>query len=309
MKLHNIHSIRKKAYKITTNSKHSYAVSPNLLQRNFTANKPNQKWVGDITYIPTDEGWPYTAIVKDLCLKKIVGYAFSSRIDTNLTVSALEMAVNRQKPQTNLIFHSDRGVQYASLGYREALAKHSITQSMSGKGDKYHDIRQVIWAFERVRKTIQKKYGKENRLLFKRSKRLLTMRKAKPSPEQLEQVGYLLYLSDDLISAYFLKEKFYDMIDCKDRNQAEKLMYQWILLAQASRLTDHNKCADTLQNWAKPIFDTFRYPFTNGFTEGCNNKIKVLKRNAYGYRNFARFRNRILHIFYHKHFAIEKVAA
>ena len=137
MKQHNIHSIRKKAYKITTNSKHSYAVSPNLLQRNFTANKPNQKWVGDITYISTDEGWLYTAIVKDLCLKKIVGYAFSSRIDTNLTVPALEMAVNRQKPQTNLIFHSDRGVQYASLGYREALAKHSITQSMSGKGDPY----------------------------------------------------------------------------------------------------------------------------------------------------------------------------
>ena len=70
-------------------------------------------------------------------LKKSVGYAFSSRIDTNLTVSAPEMAVNRQKPQTNLIFHSDQGVQYASLGYREALAKHSITQSISGKGDSY----------------------------------------------------------------------------------------------------------------------------------------------------------------------------
>ena len=137
MKLHNTHSIRKKAYKITTNSKHSYAVSPNLLQRNFTAEKPNQKWVGDITYIPTDEGWLYAAIVKDLCLKKIVGYAFSNRIDTNLTVSALEMAINRQKPQTNLIFHSDRGVQYASGGYREALAKHNINQSMSGKGDPY----------------------------------------------------------------------------------------------------------------------------------------------------------------------------
>ena len=102
MKLHNIHSIRKRAYKITTNSNHSYAVSPNLLQRNFTANKPNQKWVGDITYIPTDEGWLYAAIVKDLCLKKIVGYAFSSRIDTNLTVSALEMAVNRQKPHHHI---------------------------------------------------------------------------------------------------------------------------------------------------------------------------------------------------------------
>ena len=88
----------------------NYAVSPNLLKRDFAADKPNQKWVDDITYIPTDEGWLYAAIVKDLCLKKI-----SSRIDTNLTVSALKMAVNRQKPQDNLIFHSDRGVQYASI--------------------------------------------------------------------------------------------------------------------------------------------------------------------------------------------------
>ena len=137
MKLYNIHSIRKRAFKITTNSKHNYAVSPNLLKRDFTAAKPNKKWVGDITYIPTDEGWLYAAIVKDLCLKKIVGYAFSSRIDTNLTVSALKMAVSRQRPQNDLIFHSDRGVQYASAGYREALAQYNITQSMSRKGDPY----------------------------------------------------------------------------------------------------------------------------------------------------------------------------
>lgn len=96
-----------------------------------------KKRVGDITYIHTDEGWLYAAIVKDLCLKKIVGYAFSSRIDTNLTVTALKMAVNRQKPQDNLIFHSDRGVQYASAGYREALAEYDITQSMSRKGEPY----------------------------------------------------------------------------------------------------------------------------------------------------------------------------
>lgn len=137
MKLYNIHSIRKRAFRITTNSKHNYAVSPNILKRDFTANKANQKWVGDITYIPTDEGWLYVAIVKDLCLKKIVGYAFSSRIDTDLTVAALKMAVNRQKPHDDLIFHSDRGVQYASTGYREALAKYNITQSMSRKGEPY----------------------------------------------------------------------------------------------------------------------------------------------------------------------------
>lgn len=137
MKLYNIHSIRKRAFRITTNSNHNYAVSPNILNRDFTADKPNQKWVGDITYIPTDEGWLYAAIVKDLCLKKIAGYSFSSRIDTNLTVTALKMAVNRQKPQDNLIFHSDRGVQYASAGYREALAEYNITQSMSRKGEPY----------------------------------------------------------------------------------------------------------------------------------------------------------------------------
>ena len=137
MKLYNIHSIRKRAFRITTNSNHNYAVSPNILNRDFTADKPNQKWVGDITYIPTDEGWLYAAIVKDLCLKKIVGYSFSSRIDTNLTVTALKMALNRQKPQDNLIFHSDRGVQYASAGYREALAEYNFTQSMSRKGEPY----------------------------------------------------------------------------------------------------------------------------------------------------------------------------
>ena len=137
MKQHQIHSIRKKAYRVTTNSNHHYAVSPNLLQRDFSSAKPNQKWVGDITYIPTDEGWLYTAVVKDLCLKKIVGYAFSSRIDANLAIAALEMAVKRENPQDGLIFHSDRGVQYASAKFREALAKYGITQSMSRKGDPY----------------------------------------------------------------------------------------------------------------------------------------------------------------------------
>ncbi len=175
--------------------------------------------------------------------------------------------------------------------------------------DKYHYIRQIIWAFERVRKNIQKKYEKENRLLFKHSKRILTMRSSKLSPEQLQQVEYLMYLSDDLRSAYYLKEKFYEVIDCPDSQQAKELMYKWILLAQASRLTDYNKCAETLQHWAKPILNTFDCPFTNGFTEGCNNKIKVLKRNAYGYRNFERFRKRILHMFNYKHQATEKVAA
>lgn len=137
MKQGNIHSVRRKAYKRTTNSNHKNPIAPNLLSRNFKFSRPNKAWVGDITYLPTAEGWLYLAIVKDLCLKKVVGYAFSDRIDTKLTLDALNMAVQRQKPGKGLIFHSDRGVQYASSAYRNALKYYSFRQSMSRKGDPY----------------------------------------------------------------------------------------------------------------------------------------------------------------------------
>lgn len=137
MKRAGLHSERKRAYRCTTNSRHAYPVAPNLLRRNFKADLPNRIWVGDITYVPTDEGRLYTAIVKDLCTKKIVGYAFSNRIDTDLTVRALQMAVQRQHPEPGLIFHSGRGVQYASTAYQRMLHRFSIPPSMSRKGDPY----------------------------------------------------------------------------------------------------------------------------------------------------------------------------
>jgi transposase InsO family protein len=137
MKMANIHSVRPKTYKRTTNSNHKNPVAPNLLKRNFSFSRHNEAWVGDITYIATGEGWLYLAVVKDLCLKKVVGYAFSDRIDTQLTLAALDMAVRRQRPKPGLIFHSDRGIQYASFAYRKALEKYRITQSMSRKGDPY----------------------------------------------------------------------------------------------------------------------------------------------------------------------------
>ena len=151
-----------------------------------------------------------------------------------------------------------------------------------------------------IKKQIQKQYGKDNRLLFKHSKRILTMRKSKLKPEQLEQVEHLLYLNDDIREAYHLKEEFYKILDSTNRADAKELMSEWIMAAQASRLKDYKDCAATLQHWSISILNTFDYPYTNGFTEGCNNKIKILKRNAYGYRNFRRFRNRILHIFNYK---------
>jgi len=137
MKQANIQSVRKKTYKKTTNSNHSNPVAPNLLGRGFRASQPKQAWVSDITYIPTGEGWLYLAIIKDLYLKKVVGYAYSDRIDTSLILSALDMAVRRQKPKRGLVFHSDRGVQYASAAFRKALDGYGFRQSMSRKGDPY----------------------------------------------------------------------------------------------------------------------------------------------------------------------------
>ena len=137
MKRLGVHSVRKRAFRVTTNSNHKHPIAPNLLKRNFYADKPNQVWVGDITYIPTREGWLYLAAVKDLCTKMVVGYAFSERIDTNLTLEALRMACQRQKPGKGLIFHSDRGVQYAATAYRRQLRGFHMVQSMSRKGDPF----------------------------------------------------------------------------------------------------------------------------------------------------------------------------
>ena len=121
----------------TTNSRHSQPIAPNLLKRQFSFEQPNEAWVGDITYIPTAEGWLYLAVVKDLCIRKIVGYAFSELTDTNLTLAALNMAYQREKPAEGLIFHSDWGVQYAAQAYWERLHALGIRQSMSRKGDPY----------------------------------------------------------------------------------------------------------------------------------------------------------------------------
>ena len=200
---------------------------------------------------------------------------------------------NLDKRETIKYFVSDMWQPYTDLA--AALFKNSTLII-----DKYHFIRQMIWAFEAVRKSEQKKYGKKNRLCFKNSKRILTKRAEKLEDYQKDRVNAILYISDNLRIAYELKEMFYEIVDTEDRNQARDLMLEWIYAAQSSGLNEYVKCSNTMINWQYGILNSFSYPYTNGFTEGCNNKIKVLKRNAYGYRNFRRFRNRILHIFNYK---------
>jgi transposase InsO family protein len=121
----------------TTDSNHDQPIAPNRLAQAPKATAPNQIWVADITYIPTQEGWLYLAAILDLYSRKIVGWAMSERLDTLLVLKALGMALLHRQPPAHLLFHSDRGVQYASADYRRALSQAGLVASMSRKGNCY----------------------------------------------------------------------------------------------------------------------------------------------------------------------------
>ena len=110
-------------------------MAPNLLDQNFVADRPNQVWLADITYVPTAEGWLYLAVILDLFTRKVVGWAMRDHMHAELTIAALTMAIQRRRPRAGLIHHSDRGSQYAAGAYREVLRAATITQSMSRKGN------------------------------------------------------------------------------------------------------------------------------------------------------------------------------
>jgi putative transposase len=123
--------IRKK----TTNSNHALEVAQNKLEREFKAEKPNQKWVADLTYIPTLEGWLFLAVVLDLFSRKIVGWSMSESLETQVVLDALEMARSSRNPRAGLLHHSDRGVQYGAGIHRLALEKFGAISSMSRRGN------------------------------------------------------------------------------------------------------------------------------------------------------------------------------
>ena len=121
----------------TTHSKHDLPVAPNRLGQQFAADRPDQKWCCDITYVPTDEGFLYVAAVMDLCSRRIVGWCMADHLRTELCAEALEMALRARGPGPGLLHHSDRGVQYASSDYRQLMESHDIEVSMSRVGNCY----------------------------------------------------------------------------------------------------------------------------------------------------------------------------
>ena len=136
MREHGLQSHQRRRLRVvTTDSKHSHAVAPNVLERNFQVQAPNQKWLADMTYVPTDEGWLYVALVLDLYARKLVGWAMSETMPQELTLHALNVALGWRHPGASLVHHSDRGSQYAAHAYRDRLEALGITVSMSRKGD------------------------------------------------------------------------------------------------------------------------------------------------------------------------------
>ena len=126
--------IRRK-YRVTTDSKHQFPVAPNLLARDFTAEVPDKVWVSDITYLATRSGWLYLTVIIDLFSRMVVGWALSSSLSHEMVVAALKRAVRKRHPGKGLVFHSDRGVQYACTDFRKELSEHGFIQSMSRKGN------------------------------------------------------------------------------------------------------------------------------------------------------------------------------
>ena len=135
MQRHGIKARSKRKFVVTTDSKHDLPIAPNLLERDFTAQRPNQVWTSDITYIATDEGWLYLAVMIDLYSRQVVGWSMQEHMQTSLVTEALRMAYLRRQPEAGLIVHSDRGSQYCGHAFQNALRAYKMQSSMSRKGD------------------------------------------------------------------------------------------------------------------------------------------------------------------------------
>ena len=136
MREHGLQSHKRRRFRVvTTDSQHAHPVAPNVLERDFHAVAPNQKWLADMTYVGTDEGWLYVALALDLYARKLVGWAMSDTMPQELTLCALDVALGWRDPEAGLVHHSDRGSQYAAKDYQLKLKARGITVSMSRKGD------------------------------------------------------------------------------------------------------------------------------------------------------------------------------
>lgn len=160
--------------------------------------------------------------------------------------------------------------------------------------DRYHWVRQIHWALDKVRKKTQKTLSEWWKKYFKKNRFYLYKKFETLDGEKKLIVLNMIERNTDLYNAWQLKEMFYEFKDSETQEQAEKLLKRFILAAEEPELPEFKECLSAVHNWATPILNSFRYRYTNAFTEGSNNTIKVLKRISYGYRRFDRFKKKIL---------------
>ena len=160
--------------------------------------------------------------------------------------------------------------------------------------DKYHVIRQVYWAMEKVRKNEQNKLSKRFRKYFKKSKHLLAKRIENLTPEEMDRLALMFEIAPRLADAYRIKNEFLTVMRCKSSLEGKQRLIDWLFSVEVMDLPEFHDCTKAYHNWFQEILNALDVPWTNGYIEGCNNKTKVLKRVSYGMRNFSNFRKRIL---------------
>ena len=191
---------------------------------------------------------------------------------------------NRDKVR---FFVSDMKKEYVSM------AKH-LFPNAEIVIDRFHVIRYACFALEKVRQRVQKKLPDGTRKFFKNSRLLLLKHKDHLKPSSRLKVAKMLEICSELADAYLLKEKMYSFMDSGDYTEAKTRLSEFMCFAAVAGIPEFEACTTMLTNWAPFILNAFKCPYSNGFTEGCNNTIKVIKRTGYGYRNFKNFRTRIL---------------
>jgi putative transposase len=159
-RLHGIYAKTKRRFRVTTHSNHHLPVAANLLKGQFQTDQPNKVWLSDITYIGTQEGWLYLSAILDLYNRQVIGWSMDERLTQDLVLQALQQALGRRKPCSGVVFHSDRGSQYAGHAFRRVLEQHRFSQSMSATGNCYdnavmesffHTLKTEVVYFERYR--------------------------------------------------------------------------------------------------------------------------------------------------------------
>jgi len=199
MNKNGIRAKTRRKFRVTTDSKHSHPVAPNLLERNFSPDRPNATWAGDITYVWTKEGWLFLAVIIDLFSRQVVGWSMDERITRGLTLNALKMALNRRKPEAGLLHHSDRGSQYACADYQRLLRAHKIICSMSRKGNCwdnapvesfFHSLKteMIYWEQFETREEARRKIFEWIEIFYNRQRRHSTLKNLSPVNFEIENL-------------------------------------------------------------------------------------------------------------------------